>query len=517
MKKNYSELKKVFDGFVAGTVSPEALKPVGAPYGIYQQRNGNVMARVRINGGEIACEQLLGLADLLDAVGGHAHLTSRQDLQLHDVPAARVMEAVLASDRLGLPFKGGGGNTYRNILVGTDSGLSPDAVFDVYPYAQALHRFMLKYEKAFVLPRKLKIGFFASERDRLRAAVQDLGFLAQVRNGEKGFTVYVAGGMGRASAVGLLLFDFLPASQILRVTAALTELFHAHGDRANRHQARLRFLLKQLGAEAFLRLYLEAFAKVEVPALRVSASVAACVPVLKRGGTVKPPEGFEVWKRIAVLPTQFGDEVCSVRLFVPYGNLTANELRMIAALVAEYGSPTVRLLPTQDVLIPFVDRSALPELYKRLREEFVALDLTFASYKGHLTTCIGASVCKTGMVDAPVISDKIAAALDRYLPADTAEKQALLKVVADGLRLSGCPNCCAGHPAARIGVCCVNQNVNGRIQPFARVLTGAGVTDGVPHLTADAEKVPLLPFDEAVDVLVAACLAAAKEETDMHA
>ena len=512
MKKDYSELKKAFDGFVSGAVSPEALKPIGAPYGIYQQRNGNFMVRVRINGGEIACERLMGLADILDAVGGHAHLTSRQDLQLHDVPAARVIEAVLASDRLGLPFKGGGGNTYRNTLVGSDSGLSPEAVFDVYPYAQALHRFMLTYEKAFALPRKLKIGFFASEGDRLRAAVQDLGFLARVRDGEKGFTVYAAGGMGRASAVGLLLFDFLPASQVLRATAALTELFYAHGDRANRHQARLRFLLKRLGGEAFLRLYLEAFANVKAPVLRVPASAFAGVPVLKRGGTVKPSEGFEVWERIAVSPTRLGDEVCSVRLFVPYGNLESSQLRAIASLVAEYGSPTVRLLPTQDLLIPFVDRTALPGLHMRLRKELASVDLMFASYKGHLTTCIGASVCKIGMVDAPAAADKIAAALDRYLPANTPDKIALLKAVADGLRLSGCPNSCAGHPAARIGVGCFNQNVDGVVQPFARVLTGAGVTDGVPHLAADAEQAPALPFDEAVGVIVAACLAAAKSD-----
>ena len=236
MKKRYVELKEAFDGLLAGTMTPEALKPVAAQLGIYQQRNGAFMVRVRVNGGEVACAKLAGIADLLDAAGGHAHLTSRQDIQLHDIPAERVVDAVLASDHLGLPFKGGGGNTYRNILVGTDSGLSAEAVFDVYPYAQALNRAMQTCEKAFALPRKLKIGVFASGRDRLRAAVQDLGFVAQRRDGQEGFTVFVAGGMGRESSVGLELFGFLPAFQVVRAAVALTELFYEHGDRANRQE-----------------------------------------------------------------------------------------------------------------------------------------------------------------------------------------------------------------------------------------------------------------------------------------
>ena len=511
MKHQYAVLKEAFDGFVAGEVSPDVLKPVAAPLCIYQQRNGEFMVRVRVNGGEVACEKLAGLAGVLDISGGHAHLTSRQDIQLHDIPASRVVDAVVACDRLGLPFKGGGGNTYRNILVGSDSGLSPDAVFDVYPYAHALNRALQKCEKAFALPRKLKIGFFASERDRLQAAVQDLGFVAQRNDGQEGFTVFVAGGMGRESSVGLELFGFLPAAQIVRAAVALTELFYDHGDRVNRHQARLRFLLKRLGAVAFQRLYLEYFARTEAPVVHVRADdqLSELSRGLKRGRAAKTAEGFALWEQVAVWPTRFGDAVKSVRLFVPYGSLNAGQLRRIAALAAEYGSPTVRLLTTQDILIPLVHSSALASLYKRLRQELAEIDLTFASYKGHLVTCVGATVCKIGMVDAPAVADRMAAALDRYLPPDTPEKLALLRLVADGLRISGCPNACAGHPAARIGIGCVNQKADGAIQPFARVLTGAGVAKGVPHLSTEGEDAQAFPIGAAISTVLARCLAEA--------
>jgi len=496
MKKQYLALKKAFDGFLAGTVAPEALKCVAAPFGIYQQRNGNFMVRVRVNGGEIACDQLAGLADILDAMGGYAHLTSRQDLQMHDIPAARVIGAVAASDRLGLPFKGGGGNTYRNMLVSADSGLSEDSVLDVYPYAHALNSAMRKYEKAYALPRKLKIGFFASGRDRLRASVQDLGFVAKIQDGDPGFTVFAAGGMGRESSVGLELFGFLPAAQIVRAALALTELFHDHGNRADRNQARLRFLLKRLGAEAFLRLYLEYFARAKTPALRVHADdpFPTLIRGLKRGRAAETVEGYARWKQIAVLPTRFGEDVHSVRLFVPYGNLAARQLRKIAALSAEYGLPTVRLLATQDVLIPLVHDSALPELYGRLRQEFPEIDLTFASYKGHIVTCVGASVCKIGMADSPAVADVIAAVLDRYLPPDTPEKLRLLKTVADDLRISGCPNACSGHLSARIGIECLRRRDGEDVKTLGHMFAGAGVgTDGKIRLSERLPGEPVPP------------------------
>jgi sulfite reductase beta subunit-like hemoprotein len=181
----------------------------------------------------------------------------------------------------------------------------------------------------------------------------------------------------------------------------------------------------------------------------------------------------------------------------------------LAALASDCGAPFVRLLPTQDLLIPCVHRSMLPAVYARLRGALASVDLTFASYKGHLTTCVGACVCKIGMADAPAVGDRIAAELDRYLPADTPEKRALLRVAADDLRLSGCPNACSGHPAARIGVGCILQKADGEIRTFMHVLTGAGVTDGVPRLAVGVEEAAPLPLEDGVRAVVDACLAAA--------
>lgn len=513
MESEYLDLKKAFDSYLAGGMSAEALKPIAAPYGIYQQRNCGFMVRVRVNGGEIACAKLSGLAELMERSGCYAHLTSRQDIQLHDVPAEQVLDVVQASDRLGLPFKGGGGNTYRNTVVGADSGLSPETVFDVYPYAHALDKAMRRLEKAYALPRKFKMAFFMSERDVLRASIHDLGFVARLVEGRRGFRVYAGGGMGRESAVGICLVDFLPAEQAGRVAVALVSLFHDHGDRSNRHQARLRFLVKRLGGEAFARLFWQYYVTVDAPQLEPVTGETALPPEFPSEATPaclaashETAGDFGIWRRIAVLPSRFGDSVKSVRLYVPYGNLESRQLRHIAELAGRAGSPFVRLLVTQDVLVPFVPEALLPRVYRGLCEDLKDIDLTFRSYRGHLVTCVGASVCKVGMVDTPAVADQLAEKLDRYLPADTPDKIALLRVVADDLRISGCPNACSAHPAAKIGIGCVSQNVEGAVQPCGRLLSGAGVTDGVPHLSAGGADKPL-----AVDALVSAAVGKLKE------
>jgi len=326
--------------------------------------------------------------------------------------------------------------------------------------------------------------------------------------------VYAGGGLGRDSSVGVSLAEFLPVERTLQAVCALVSLFHEHGDRTNRHQARLRFLLRRRGSEAFIRLFGDYYERTEAPSLcvgeetRLPAGFTAHRESRDGVAAGAPDSDYSRWESFAVSPTRFGDTVTSVRLFVPYGNLTAAQLRRIAVWETDAGSPFVRVLPAQDLLIPFVRRASLPDLFARIRRELPEIDLTFSSFKGHLVTCVGASVCKIGMVNAPAVADRLAEELDRYLPPDTPEKRALLKWVADDLRISGCPNSCAGHPAAKIGIGCINQKTEGEVVPFVRMFFGAGVTEGVPHLSEESESVPMAPVSKAVDDIVSACLTA---------
>ena len=91
----------------------------------------------------------------------------------------------------GLPFRGGGEDTFRNILTSTLTGLRRESVFDIIPYADELEKYIFTVDKAFELPRKIKIGLFDAPRtntlpecrisasspceERLRKRVQGMG------------------------------------------------------------------------------------------------------------------------------------------------------------------------------------------------------------------------------------------------------------------------------------------------------------------------------------------------------
>lgn len=460
-----SDLFDALRKFAAGEIEPAALKPFGAPFGIYQQRDGKFMNRVRLAGGEIPTFSLNFLAGLLRECGAdYAHVTTRQNIQFHGVSALKTIDVVRACTSNGLPFRGGGGDTFRNISITADSGVALGGGFDLIPYARYLKEVIFDWEMAFHLPRKLKIGM-ASASDRGLALRQDLGFVAALdADGNPGFEVYGGGGFGRESAAGVKLFDFLPARNLAAAARAMIELFDEHGDRSNRGRARIRFIRKRIGDEAFVSLYREYYAKTDPAAYLELPEISADWPLgtLHKEFEAAPepddPE-YRRWLKIAVRPTRFGDDTVQVTLFVPRGVLTPDEFAAVAALVEGFGVPAVRLTFEQNIVLPVLSKSALPHLYRELRS--LPFDLAFRNFSGQIDCCIGATVCKIGVLDAPKYGELVAAALDRYFvehPEERAEKAAKLIEL---LHFSGCPNSCTSHEVSLFGFQGCKKTIDG--------------------------------------------------------
>ena len=492
-------LESAIAGYQAETLSSAQLKPFLAPYGIYEQRNAEFMLRVRITGGHIETDDLRNLAAIMDRNSiPLAHLSSRQAVQLHDVAAGKIVGTMVECRDAGLPFKGGGGNTYRNILISPDSGLACDEAFDVYPYALAIHRVLAQRPDALVLPRKFKVGVFAKPSEAFLASVQDLGFVAMNSGGKRGFTVYGGGGLGRESGVGIKLFDFLPQDQFIRCTLAMLQLFSDQGDRENRHKARLRFVLKSRGAEDFARLFTFYFEKTpwECPVLPPAPDYGA-----RDGGSAGPSAGkrhaagFEAWRLHAVAPTRFGAGWVSVRLYVPYGNLTSGHLTRLARMADEFGRGFFRLMRSQDLLLGPVAVASLPKLYERLMGEFPELDLTLRSFRGHITTCVGAAVCKIGILSSPTLADAIADKLDFLLPATTPETRETLRQITDDILISGCPNSCSGHPTARLGFQGQKQRIGDTVEDVVLPFTGRSLDPESLRLATTSDATPAIPVN----------------------
>ncbi len=110
MKDVQQKLVAAWTDYVAGTIDAKALKGASAGFGIYQQRDDKTMMRIRRVGGLLTTKDLRNAAAILRAHGGaFAHLTTRQDIQLHGIPADQVTRALETCETVGFPFRGGGG------------------------------------------------------------------------------------------------------------------------------------------------------------------------------------------------------------------------------------------------------------------------------------------------------------------------------------------------------------------------------------------------------------------------
>jgi sulfite reductase (ferredoxin) len=154
-----------------------------------------------------------------------------------------------------LSSKGGGGNTVRNILVYINSGISSDESFDVLPYAIDLITKLIAEPDSFSLPRKLKIAFSINEANSDYAIINDLGFIAKLKEGKRGFQVYLGGSVASNPTLGWLLFDFIEEKELFNIAEAAKRFFSNHGNRKNRHKARIRYIFYKEGEEKTKELF----------------------------------------------------------------------------------------------------------------------------------------------------------------------------------------------------------------------------------------------------------------------
>ncbi|MDR2791442.1 MAG: nitrite/sulfite reductase, partial [Tannerellaceae bacterium] len=293
-------------GYREGKIEVVQFKAFRVPMGIYEQRKDEVyMSRIRATGGVISPDQMQAVIDLaLQHGSGLLHITTRQEIQIQNLSLGEIEPLLYDLQKAELSTKGGGGNTVRNILVSHGSGIAAEETFDTTPYALALTGRLVAEADSYLLPRKLKIAFSSDEQVPDYALINDLGFVARLHEGQRGFRVYVGGGGGSNPAVGHLLFDFIPDTEVFAVAAAVKQMFSEHGNRKNKHKARLRYIFARLGEEETLRLirsYYES-ARRNTPFLTLPVDYADApspTPYKAAGNFAAPPAD---WLRRYVTP-----------------------------------------------------------------------------------------------------------------------------------------------------------------------------------------------------------------------
>jgi len=482
-----NEFQKTLEQFKSGAISEAQFRAIRVPMGIYEQReSGTYMLRVRFPAGGVLPDQLRRLGKVASAFGNDVlHVTTRQEFQVHRVPLDSIMPALRSLAEAGLSTKGGGGNTVRNVTACFDSGVCPQEVFDVAPYAVAITERFMTDPLSFQLPRKYKIAFAACGRDCSGATVNDVGFIARQQNGADGFAVYVAGGMGGKSRVASLLHEFIPASEAFVVAEAVKRVFDKHGDRKNKHLARLRFLVERIGMDAFRGLY-----EKELAALRASAPAPMQTrPYPRRdrppaqskpAGTGASSSEFARWFASNVTP-QKQPGFFMAHIPMALGDLPAAKTAALADIVAAHGDGILCATQSQNAVLRWVPESELP----RLREELDAIGLAAPEppVLRNLVACAGASTCRLGIC----LSRGLAKAIRQELTGS----QLKLENLGDlAIHISGCPNSCGRHPVGNIGFSGAARRVGDQLIPYYAVQLGGRVTEGETRFGTNIGAIP---------------------------
>jgi sulfite reductase beta subunit-like hemoprotein len=489
--EKYNLLRLKTAEFCDGKINSTELKKFSAPLGIYEQRNGKFMVRVRVTAGDIRLSELRKLADIsIENNVEYIHITTRQCLQLHNVSPENIHSIVQSCNDSGIPFRGGGGDTYRNIIACHHSGISEKTVFDTTPYAKALNEFMFSYEKAFALPRKFKIGFFCCPEESFKAKFQDIGFAAKKQDGIEGFELFGGGGMGRESAAGVKLSDFIPADEIFKCAKALTDLFYDHGDRSNRAKARLRFFVMRVGGGLFREMFADYYRKTVAPLCETKpenySEIVEKIKKTSHGKIIEKTTGqdFQTWFLYAVKPTVLaGEELKSLEIFLPFGNIKPGELNRIIDVMDANGCDFLRLTQNQNIFLPLVHVSVLPLFF----------DCQKSSASGFIlnpsdeipVACVGAKTCKIGMLDSPSIALKISEIIKKTAQNFTGLKASKISSMIKSIKISGCPNACGGHVIAALGIQGFQKSSEGKISEFARVMNSMPKEGGTSLLNEE--------------------------------
>lgn len=464
-----------------GTVEAVQFKAFRVPMGIYEQRKNEVyMARIRATGGVVSPSQLLQIIAIARRHGSDLlHFTTRQEVQVQNLSLEEVEPVLRELQEAGLSTKGGGGNTVRNILVSAGSGIAAGEVFDTTPHAMALTTYLIAEPDSYLLPRKMKIAFSSNDRQVDYAAINDLGFVARLRDGERGFRVYAGGGGGSRPTVGWLLFDFIPESELFAVAVALKKMFSEHGNRKNKHKARIRYIFYRLGEEEALRLireYCEAAKKTTPPFVAGEQEEERAAPDYAAPENIAPDAGYGRWKkRYATAQRQAGYSSVLVPFVLgnfPLGNPARVEaLQNLLRFAERFGTDTLRFTTTQNIQLRHLPSSALPELYRLL----IALvpDVQAPLLANNIIACTGADTCRLGIA----LSKGLATAIRRALLQSSLDLDGLSGV---RIHISGCPNSCGQQLWADVGF-------SGKILRNDRIYPGYQV-----YLAADRSESPRL-------------------------
>ncbi|BDB52559.1 nitrite/sulfite reductase [Flavobacterium ammonificans] len=487
VQKDIIDLERKIRLFKEGKIDDERFRSLRLARGVYGQRQEGVqMIRIKLPFGKVSSEQLVRITKVSDEYStGRLHITTRQDIQIHYVSLDRTPQLWADLEKDDITLREACGNTVRNITASENAGIDPEEPFDVSPYAHALFQFFLRNPVCQEMGRKFKMSFSSSDKDTALSYLHDLGFIPKIINGERGFKVMLGGGLGSQPSHAELLSDFVPVNQIIPMTEGVLRIFDRYGERAKRLKARMKFLIKDIGKDEFLRLVEEekkalSFQTVEIDTTAFDGPIPA--PALEVPKvTIEDTASFEAWKKSNVIAQKQAGYV-AIGIKVALGDFYTDKARALADLIKNYGANELRFTLRQDILIRNINEENLPFFY----QELAKLDFVTLGYNtiNDVTACPGTDTCNLGIAS----STGIAVELERVLATEYPQYSNNQEIT---IKISGCMNACGQHNMAEIGFQGMSINSGKLVAPALQVLLGGGnLGNGQGRFSDKVIKIP---------------------------
>lgn len=488
--------------FLAGELGGEEYRPLRLQNGLYIQRYAP-MLRVAVPYGLLNTTQVRKLAQIArDYDKGYAHISTRQNFQfnwpeLEDVPeiladlATVQMHAIQTS-----------GNCIRNTTTDQFAGVAHDELIDPRPWCEIIRQWSTFHPEFAFLPRKFKIAVNGAALDRAAIEVHDIG-LEAVRNeaGELGFRVLVGGGQGRTPHTGEFIREFLPWQHLLSYLEATLRVYNRYGRRDNKFKARIKILVKALGADAFAEKVEAEWAHLKDGPITLTDAEVARVSAF----FVDPPyaelqdqdaalarldaeqPGFARWRQRNTFRHKRPGYVAVTLSLKPTGvapgDVTDLQLDAMAELADRYSFGELRTSHQQNVIFADVRQDQLLELWHELREHgFATPNIGLLT---DMICCPGGDFCSLANAKSIPIAEAIQRRFD--------DLDYLFDIGELDLNISGCMNACGHHHVGHIGILGVDKKGEefyqvslggdaGRDATLAKILGPSFAQDQMPEV-----------------------------------
>ncbi|HUY02011.1 MAG TPA: nitrite/sulfite reductase [Rhodocyclaceae bacterium] len=452
---------------LAGELSEDEFRPLRLQNGLYLQRHAP-MLRIAVPYGMLNSRQLEKLAHIARTYDrGVGHFTTRQNLQFNWVKLAEVPEILAELADVEMHAIQTSGNCVRNVTSDHFAGVAADEIADPRPWCEILRQWSSFHPEFAYLPRKFKIAVNAAGSDRTVAAVHDIGLhLTRDANGEIGFTVQVGGGLGRTPILGQVIREFLPYRHLLGYCEAILRIYNRHGRRDNIHRARIKMLVKSLGAAEFARQVEAEWVQLKDQSANLDAAEVARVAAhfttpdyqLLAARDVlfesrkRDDKAFGRWVERNVhghrLP---GYAIVTLSLKAPGrapGDISAAQMETVASLADTYSFGELRVSHEQNLILADVQQRDLFALWQAARAAGLATPTV--GLLGDIVSCPGGDYCALANAKSIPIARAIH---ERFEDLDY-----LHDIGALSINISGCMNACGHHHVGNIGVLGVDKH-----------------------------------------------------------